>query len=46
MGGWIDYQVTSPKIPNARNLPATSPGTVRHRLRPVASVGLGNPPRT
>ena len=28
MGGWIDYQVTSPKIPNARNLPATSPGTV------------------
>ena len=28
MGGWIDYQVTSPNIPNARNLPATSPGTV------------------
>jgi hypothetical protein len=28
MGGWIDYQVTSPNIPGARNLPATSPGTV------------------
>ena len=28
MGGWIDYQVTSPNIPDARNLPATSPGTV------------------
>jgi hypothetical protein len=28
MGGWIDYQVTSPNIPGARNLPAISPGTV------------------
>ena len=28
MGGWIDYQVTTQNIPNARNLPATSPGTV------------------